>query len=257
MTSTLPAINPIEERADQTVRIDEPFPDHHNDLAATLKFALQMLGRGVHDRRSAFHTPVFSTCSAAGPQARVLVLRAFDVATRIMTFHTDTRSAKLLELDADPRAALTFYDAARKVQVRINGTCTVHAGDALSHQRWSASRPSSLRCFAGAPPGAISAEPTSGLPAHMEGREPEAAELANAEPHFAVLTVAVQQLEWLHLHTRGQRRAAFTWPGGAEQGQAEQGGADQGGADQGKVEQRAADQGGTVESVCHMQWLNP
>ena len=159
-----------------------------------------------------------------------------------MTFHTDTRSAKLIELDADPRVALTFYDAARKVQVRINGTCAVHSGDALSHQRWSASRPSSLRCFAGAPPGAISAEPTSGLPAQLEGREPEAAELADAEPHFAVLTVAVQQLEWLHLHTRGQRRAAFTWPEGAEQGGAEQ---------------RETEQGAAVESVCHMQWLNP
>ena len=241
------AANPLPDRLERVDRADEPFPDHHNDLAATLKFALQMLGRGVHDRRSAFHTPVFSTCSAAGPQARVLVLRAFDVTTRTMTFHTDTRSAKLLELDADPRAALTFYDAARKVQVRINGTCTVHAGDALSHQRWSASRPSSLRCFAGAPPGAMSSEPTSGLPAHMEGREPEAAELADAEPHFAVLTVAVQQLEWLHLHTRGQRRAAFTWPEGAEQREAEQR----------KVEQGGAEQGGAVESVCHMQWLNP
>ena len=176
------------------------------------------------------------------PQARVLVLRAFDVASRTLIFHTDTRSAKLLELGVDPRVALAFYDAARKVQLRINGTCAVHASDALAHQRWAASRPSSLRCFAGAPPGATSAVPTSGLPAQMEGREPELAELADAEPHFAVLAVAVQQLEWLHLHTRGQRRAAFAWAGGAEQvgaGQNE-------GAGDGK--------GG---SVCDMRWLNP
>ena len=57
-------------------RSDEPFPDHHNDLAATLKFAWQMVGRGVQDRRSAFHTPVLATQSAVGPQARVLVLQA-------------------------------------------------------------------------------------------------------------------------------------------------------------------------------------
>ena len=225
MTSTSPIENPSKEQAGQTARADEPFPDHHNDLAATLKFALQMLGRGVQDRRAAFHTPVFSTCSAAGPQARVLVVRAFDAAARTMTFHTDTRSAKLLELDADPRAALTFYDAARKVQLRINGTCTVHAGDALSHQRWSASRPSSLRCFAGAQPGAVSSEPTSGLPVQLEGREPELADLADAEQHFAVLTVAVQQLEWLHLHSRGQRRAVFAWH--------------------------------SSDTHCEMQWLNP
>lgn len=222
MSSIFPAADPLPDRAD---RADEPFPDHHNDLATTLKFAWQMIGRGVQDRRSAFHTPVMATQSVDGPQARVLVLRAFDVAPRTLTFHTDTRSAKLLDLDADPRVALTFYDAARKVQVRINGTCAVHAGDALSHQRWAAARPSSLRCFAGAQPGAVSAVPTSGLPADMEGREPELAELAGAEPHFAVLTVAAQRLEWLHLHTRGQRRAMFVWASG--------------------------------DGACDVQWLNP
>lgn len=227
MSSIPPATHPLPDDIDRTNRANEPFPDHHNDLSATLKFAWQMIGRGVQDRRSAFHAPVLATQSADGPQARVLVLRAFEVVTRTLVFHTDTRSAKLCEIGRDPRVALTFYDAARKVQVRINGTCALYAGDAMSHQRWSASRPSSLRCFAGAPPGAISSVPTSGLPADMEGREPELAELADAEPHFAVLTVAVQRLEWLHLHTRGQRRAAFVWASGEG------------------------------DSDCDKQWLNP
>ncbi len=208
-------------------RADEPFPDHHNDLGATLKFAWQMVGRGVQDRRSAFHTPVLATQGADGPQARVLVLRALDAALRSLTFHTDTRSAKLPELASDSRVAVTFYDAARKVQLRLNGVASVHANNTLSHQRWAASRPSSLRCYLGAQPGAVSPEATSGLPAQVEGREPERHELAVAEPHFAVLQIAVQRLEWLHLHSRGQRRALFTW---AEDGE---------------------------QSRCAMQWLNP
>ena len=210
-----------------TSRADEPFPDHHNDLAATLKFAWQMVGRGVQDRRSAFHTPVLATQGADGPQARVLVLRAADAAQRGLTFHTDTRSAKLPELASDSRVAVTFYDAARKVQLRLNGVASVHANDALSHQRWAASRHSSLRCYLGAQPGAASSTPTSGLPAQVEGREPELHELVIAEPNFAVLQVAVQRLEWLHLHTRGQRRALFSWAGDGELG------------------------------GCTMQWLNP
>jgi hypothetical protein len=107
---------------------------------------------------------------------------------------------------------------------------TGHANTPHSHQRWAAARPSSLRCYLGAQPGAISPEPTSGLPAHVEGREPEWQELAVAEPHFAVLQVAVQRLEWLHLHTRGQRRALFTWP---------------------NIE------AGDAAGGCEMQWLNP
>ena len=205
----------------------EPFPDHHNDLAGTLKFAWQMVGRGVHDRRSAFHTPVLATQSPSGPQARVLVLRALDVPTRTLTFHTDTRSAKLLQLQADNRVALTFYDAPRKTQLRMNGTARLHAGDALSQQRFKSSRPSSLRCYTGAQPGAVSESPTSGLPAALEWREPEWAELQAAEANFAVLNVCVAQLEWLHLHTAGQRRALFAW----------------------------AD--GSADTACAMQWLNP
>ena len=220
---------PIDSTLSATAsdRADEPFPDHHNDLAATLKFAWQMVGRGVQDRRSAFHTPVLATHSADGPQARVLVLRAFGVATRTLTFHTDTRSAKLPELALNNQVAVTFYDAARKVQLRLNGTASVHANNALSHQRWAAARPSSLRCYLGAQPGTVSSVPTSGLPAQVEGREPALHELAVAELNFAVLQINVQRMEWLHLHTRGQRRALFTWIDGSAQ------------------------------SSCTMQWLNP
>ena len=170
-----------------------------------------MVGRGVQDRHSAFHTPVLATQSAEGSQARVLVLRAADVAARALTFHTDTRSAKLPELAVDSRAALVFYDGGRKVQLRLKGSISVHANDSLSHLRWIGSRPSSLRCYLGAQPGNTSPGQTSGLPAHVEGREPDVQELVSAEPNFAVLQLSVQRLEWLHLHSRGQRRALFTW----------------------------------------------
>jgi pyridoxamine 5'-phosphate oxidase len=208
-------------------RVNEPFPDHHNDLAATLKSAWKMLGRGVQDKRSAFHTPVLSTQSASGPQARVLVLRAFDARARVLTFHTDTRSAKIQDLQLDDRVALTFYDAARKTQLRVNGATSVHSHSPLSQQRWADCRPSSLRCFLGATPGSISPEPTSGLPARLEGREPERAELQVAEAHFAVLQVTIERLEWLHLHTGGQRRALFCWTEDA------------------------------ADAPCRMHWLNP
>ena len=91
MTVNTTASQPAAATAlDRAQRADEPFPDHHNDLAATLKFAWQMVGRGVQDRRSAFHTPVLATQSLGGPQARVLVLRAADAQARTLTFHTDT-----------------------------------------------------------------------------------------------------------------------------------------------------------------------
>ena len=122
-------------RSEQLRGTDEPFPDHHHNLAATLKFAWQMVWRGVHERRPAVHTPVVATHSAAGPQTRVLVLRAVNAATRTLTFYNDVRSAKAFELAADNRVAVTFFDAPRKVQLRAGGAAFLHSGDAISHQR--------------------------------------------------------------------------------------------------------------------------
>jgi pyridoxamine 5'-phosphate oxidase len=203
-------------------RPDEPFPDYYNDLAGTLAHAWQMIGRATQDRKCAFHTPVVSTSSPnEGPQARVMVLRRFDADTRRLSFYTDLRSAKIPVLAHDPRVAVTFYDAPRKVQLRLNGLVAVHAGDALAHDRWKASGESSLRCYLGRAPGTPSAEPTSGLPSDMQASIPSRAELAPGQQHFAVLEVDVQRLEWLYLHSRGQRRALYQWQTGAA-GQPEQ-----------------------------------
>lgn len=192
---------------------DEPFPDYYDDLQGSLRHAWQMLGRATKDRRSAFHAPVVATASGDGPQARVMILRSVDVAAHQLTFHTDTRSAKTLELATDARMAVTFYDAARKLQLRVSGLGVLHTNDALAEARWQASSPSSLRCYVGNAPGEITHKPSSGLPAELEGRVPDWAELTGGQAHFAVLSITVARMEWLYLHTRGQRRALYQWAG--------------------------------------------
>ena len=157
---------------------------------------------------------MLATVSADGPEARVLILRAFDVETRTLTFHTDTRSAKVPALTLDARVAVTFYDAARKLQLRTGGEATLHVGNALANARWQASSASSLRCYLGIAPGATSAQPTTGLPPDLEGVIPGRAGLTAGEENFAVLQVKLQRLEWLYLHSRGQRRALYRWDAG-------------------------------------------
>lgn len=192
---------------------DEPRPDYYDDLPGSLRHAWQMLGRATKDRRSAFHAPVVANISEDGPQARVMILRSVDAAARQLTFYTDTRSAKTLAMTLDNRVAVTFYDAARKLQVRASGLGVLHIADALAQARWQASSPSSLRCYVGQTPGEITSEPSSGLPAELEGRVPAWSELADGQSHFAVLSITVARLEWLYLHTGGQRRALYQWAG--------------------------------------------
>ncbi|HEY7613700.1 MAG TPA: pyridoxamine 5'-phosphate oxidase [Gemmatimonadales bacterium] len=64
---------------------------------------------------------LLATATPAGrPSARVVLLRGFD--ERGFVFFTDYRSRKGEELEANPRAALTFYWGELERQVRIEGT---------------------------------------------------------------------------------------------------------------------------------------
>jgi pyridoxamine 5'-phosphate oxidase len=64
---------------------------------------------------------VLATATPAGrPSARVVLLRGFDELGFV--FFTDYRSRKGEELEANPRAALTFYWGELERQVRIEGT---------------------------------------------------------------------------------------------------------------------------------------
>src|ERR671923_215121 len=56
------------------------------------------------------------------PSARIVLLKGFD--ERGFAFFTDYRSRKGQELEANPRAALTFYWGELERQVRIEGTVT-------------------------------------------------------------------------------------------------------------------------------------
>ena len=63
---------------------------------------------------------VLATATADGrPSARMVLLRGLD--ERGLVFFTDYRSRKGEELDANPRAALTFYWGELERQVRIEG----------------------------------------------------------------------------------------------------------------------------------------
>ena len=66
---------------------------------------------------------VLATATADGrPSARMVLLRGFDEGGFL--FFTDYRSRKGEELEANPRAALTFYWGELERQVRIEGTVT-------------------------------------------------------------------------------------------------------------------------------------
>ncbi len=203
-------------------------PDHHappsrgtdvpyyDDLDRIWDKAWSMLERAVVDRRAAGHTPVLATVSPDGmPQARTVVLRATDRASRQLRMHTDMRSGKVEDLAVTPKAGVLVYDKGQKIQLRLSGAARVETAGAGADAAWDASRLTSRRCYlAPVGPGTDVAGPTSGLPPVFEDRPPTEAESWQGRGAFGVVLVTVTRLEWLFLAARGHRRCVFDWADG-------------------------------------------
>jgi pyridoxine/pyridoxamine 5'-phosphate oxidase len=192
---------------DEATRV-RALPGFYNDLDGSLAHAWAMLGRGVADRRSAFHTPVVATIDETGaPSQRVMVLRAADIATRTLRLHTDLRSEKLVHIAEQPRVSLAFYDANAKLQLRLGAHACIHAQDSIADQAWLNSRPQSRLCYEQAiAPGAPVAAPLPELPGNAR-----VAHTDNGRLNFAVLIIVIDTIEWLYLAIEGHRRARWVW----------------------------------------------
>ncbi|MGL4635441.1 MAG: pyridoxamine 5'-phosphate oxidase family protein [Beijerinckiaceae bacterium] len=188
-------------------------PQHsfYNDLDETLAESWRLVARGVADRKSGFHHMTIASIGLDGrPRPRTVILRGCDVAARALRFHTDIRSEKVQEIAAAPRVGLHFYDPGAKIQLRMDGTATVHTDDAVADAAWLATRTFSRQCYGIAPgPGTtIDAGEDFFLPPTTE----EAT--APARANFAATVIRIHSMEWLYLASSGHRRAHFDWSSG-------------------------------------------
>lgn len=171
-------------------------------LAALFDDTWRGLVRAAADRRHPWRTPVLATVAVDGsPNARTVVLRAADPATRTLRLHTDGRSAKAGELARDPRVALVFWDPRARVQLRLRGHAEVLREGPEHARAWAATPPAARRDYATTlPPGTPIAT-----------REDIAR--ADGAANFAVILVRVMTIDWLCLAAGGHLRAGFAWEG--------------------------------------------
>lgn len=168
------------------------------------------LAAAVADRRHAWRTPTLATIGRDGaPRARTVVLRGVDASGERVRFHSDLRSAKCDELAADARAALHFYDADAKLQLRLEGNAVLHCADATAEAAWQAARLSARRTYA--------IEPGPGT--FLDGPDDAAfsAESPASFERFVVVEMAIASIEWLYLRAEGHRRLLFTQKGPARE----------------------------------------
>lgn len=181
-----------------------PLPAFYDDRDASFAELWRLLVEGAALGRSGFHLPSLATLGADGaPRMRTVVLRAADPETGTLRFHCDRRSDKAAEIAANPACALMAYDAAAKIQIRVEGRAALHTGDAVAEAAWAGSRTMSRVCYGSQP------APGTALPAGNAYSLPDEADAAIGRPHFAAVLVRAERLDFLYLDRRGHRRAAW------------------------------------------------
>jgi pyridoxamine 5'-phosphate oxidase len=186
-------------------------PEYYDSLEQTLGMSWQLLEQGASNRRHSFHNTTIATLGLdAAPRIRTVILRQANQQQRSLVFHTDQRSTKIAELQADPRIATHFYDGVTKIQLRIEGVAKLHIGDEFAKQRWDASQKMSRMCYS------IQPAPGASILAGDGYKMADAKALSIADQdvdfkHFAAVEISISSLEWLYLSVQGHRRARFTW----------------------------------------------
>lgn len=187
------------------------------------------LEAGVAEGPHPFHTAALATVGAhsgtpVAGEVRTVVLRYVDREGWRVDLHTDLRSPKVAELEANPAVSLLCYDAPGKRQLRLKGRAAIHNQDDLTAARWETVRSQSRECYrapgapsspvademAGAAAGAVAdavAHAVAGAAAGATGTLlPEAAGYA----HFCVVSVTITELEVLDLNHRSHTRRRWT-----------------------------------------------
>ena len=182
-----------------------PLLDCYDDLAGSQAHAWDMLVRGAKQAKAAFHTPSVATINledgVSQPDIRTVVLRDCDRDAKTLRFNTDTRSNKIRQIAENPQAAMHFYDAQAKIQLRVKVTLVALQGPAYD-TAWQNTRPMSRECYQ------VLQSPGAPVDAPSDVSF-DAAATDDGADHFASIEARVHTIEWLYLAPKGHRRALF------------------------------------------------
>ena len=173
----------------------------------------QLLSNGAKDRNHAFHTPVFSNNSDnKSINSRVVVLRKFNEEDLTLSFNTDYRSPKIIDLKKNNISSFVFYDSKIKIQLRIKTITSIHHNDKVTKAAWEQTRLFSRKCYlTQKAPSSITTIPEDGISGHLKGIDPLQTESEVGYKNFTVITNLIQEIDWLYLASSGHRRLKISF----------------------------------------------
>ena len=186
-------------------------PDYYNNLDKIYSKIWDMLKKGLKNRDSSFHIPVFICSSNNGQNSRIVVMRGVDENKKKIWFNSDIRSNKIITLKKNPKSCFLFYDKAEKIQLRVGCNSQINYQNIITKSSWEKTAHMSRQCYLGnKAPGSDFPEPTSGLSDDINNSKYTIEESEIGYKNFCVIENFIESIEWLYLASKGHRRAYFS-----------------------------------------------
>ena len=162
---------------------------------------------GLNSGRHPFHIFSVSTVKNNKPDSRTVVLRAVEKENKSISFHTDLRSKKVLQIKESENICALFYDKDTKIQLRIYGSASKETDSLLIKEKWNSSKEMSKLCYLNKiSPGEVINESKD----YLYGKE----ELNNVElgiKNFSIINIKISQIDWLSLNHEGHQRMLINY----------------------------------------------
>ena len=162
---------------------------------------------GLNSGRHPFHIFSVSTVKNNKPDSRTVVLRAVEKENKSISFHTDLRSKKVLQIKESENICALFYDKDSKIQLRIYGSASKETDSLIIKEKWNSSKEMSKLCYLNKiPPSEVINESKD----YLYGKE----ELNNIElgiKNFSIINIKISQIDWLSLNHEGHQRMLINY----------------------------------------------
>lgn len=157
------------------------------------------LHRGALDSKHPFRYVTLATCGGDTPEQRMVVLRKVDEALNFY-FFTDSRTAKVKQIQQNPQAEFLVYHSGKRTQIRVKGRLQIHQQDDLSEEMWKRVQGDARKAYNSTlAPGSEIEDPDLAYdwPAELDDR------------YFAVLKFIPEAIEALQLNGLTHVRVSF------------------------------------------------
>ena len=175
-------------------------PAYYENFDEIIKKIWIMLDDAVKNRSSQFRIPTFICGNQNDLDGRIVVLRKSIQQERLLQFHSDIRSDKIVKLKSNNKAAMLFYDKDEKIQVRAKVECIVNHKNDITKESWAKTGHISRKCYlVDNGPGTETETPTSGLTPELDNFDYTLEESEKGYENFTVIQCKINSLEWLYL----------------------------------------------------------